>query len=248
MRSVPRRHRVGHGERAGAQNAAGMQTESFTLTTALGHRVDAIATTPDDAEAAYVFAHGAGAGMGHPFMAGVAQGLAERRIACLRYQFPYMQAGSRRVDAAPVAQATVRAAVAWARVRWPGATLAGGKSFGGRMSSQAHAAEALPGVEGLVFLGFPLHPAGRPGTERAAHLAQVALPMLFVRGTRDALAEAGPYVELVAQLGGLATHLAIAEADHGFHVLRRSGRSDEEAMEELLDGLWAWTQAWRLPV
>lgn len=225
-----------------------MQTEHPSLATALGHGVDAIATTPDDAQAAYVFAHGAGAGMDHPFMAAVAQGLAARRIACLRYQFPSMQAGSRRVDAAPVAHATVRAAVAWAQARWPGCTLlAGGKSFGGRMSSQAQAMEALPGVQGLVFLGFPLHPAGRPGTDRAAHLADIDLPLLFIRGTRDALAEAGPWAEMVRQLDGI-TQLEIAEADHGFHVLRRSGRTDEEAMEELLDGLWAWSQAWQLPV
>ncbi|MGC3984526.1 MAG: alpha/beta hydrolase [Pseudorhodoferax sp.] len=226
-----------------------MRTEALRLVTALGHGVDAVATTPADAEAAYVFAHGAGAGMAHPFMAAVAQGLAGRRIACLRYQFPYMQAGARRVDAAPVAHATVRAAVAWAHARWPACTLlAGGKSFGGRMTSQAQAIERLAGVQGLVFLGFPLHPAGRPGTERAAHLADIDLPMLFVRGTRDALAEPAPYAETVQRLGGMATHLAIAEADHGFHVLRRSGRSDEEVMEELLDGLWAWAQAWRLPV
>jgi predicted alpha/beta-hydrolase family hydrolase len=224
-----------------------MHTQALSLGTALGHSVDAVATTPDEAEAAYVFAHGAGAGMDHPFMAAVAQGLAERRIACLRYQFPYMQAGARRVDAAPVAHATVRAAVAGAQARWPGLSLlAGGKSFGGRMTSQAQAAEALPGVQGLVFLGFPLHPAGRPGTDRAAHLAEIDLPLLFIRGTRDALAEAGPWAEMARQLDGMATHLDIAEADHGFHVLRRTGRSDEEAMEELLDGFWAWAQAWRI--
>ena len=224
-----------------------MQTQALSLTTALGHSVDAVASTPDDAEAAYVFAHGAGAGMAHPFMAAVAQGLAERRIACLRYQFPYMQAGSRRVDAAPVAHATVRAAVVWAQARWPGRTLlAGGKSFGGRMTSQAQATVPLSGVQGLVFLGFPLHRAGRPGVERAAHLAQIDLPMLFVRGTRDALAEPGPYAETAQRLGGIGTHLGIAEADHGFQVLRRSGRSDGDVMEELLDGVWAWAQAWRL--
>ncbi|RCW64461.1 alpha/beta family hydrolase [Pseudorhodoferax soli] len=224
-----------------------MQTQALSLTTALGHSVDAVASTPDDAEAAYVFAHGAGAGMAHPFMAAVAQGLAERRIACLRYQFPYMQAGSRRVDAAPVAHATVRAAVAWAQARWPGRTLlAGGKSFGGRMTSQAQATLPLSGVQGLIFLGFPLHPAGRPGVERAAHLADIDLPMLFVRGTRDALAEPGPYAETAQRLGGIATHLGIAEADHGFQVLGRSGRSDGDVMEELLDGVWAWAQAWRL--
>ncbi|CAN7225103.1 alpha/beta hydrolase [Pseudorhodoferax sp. LjRoot39] len=224
-----------------------MQTESFILTTALGHGVDAIATTPDAFDAACVFAHGAGAGMAHPFIAAVAQGLAERRIACLRYQFPFMQAGARRVDAAPVAHATVRAAVAGAHARWPGCPLlAGGKSFGGRMTSQAQAIEPLPGVQGLVFVGFPLHPASRPGTERAEHLAEIDLPMLFIRGTRDALAEPEPHAQTMQRLGGMATHLAIAEADHGFHVLRRSGRSDEEVMDELLDGLWAWGQAWRI--
>ena len=224
-----------------------MHLQRLSVPTAHGDTVDALATTPDAAEAAYVFAHGAGAGMGHAFMDAVAHGLAERRIACLRYQFPYMQAGQRRVDAAPVAHATVRAAVACASALWPSLPLfAGGKSFGGRMTSQAQAIASLAGVQGLIFLGFPLHPAGKPAVDRAAHLADIDLPMLFLRGTRDALAEPVPYDATMALLGQAATRVDIAEADHGFSVLKRSGRTDAQVMDELLDALWGWTLAWRI--
>ncbi|HVR50747.1 MAG TPA: alpha/beta family hydrolase [Pseudorhodoferax sp.] len=219
-------------------------TQRLDLTLPDGTAVAAIATQPCPSAAplaAYVFAHGAGAGMEHAFMKDVAQGLARRRIACLRYQFPYMQAGKRRVDSPATAHATVRAAVALAHERWPATPLfAGGKSFGGRMSSQAQAQSPLPGVRGLVFLGFPLHPAGKPSVARAEHLAAIQIPMLFIRGSRDALAEAGPYASMQAGLAGIASCVDIAGADHGFAVLRRSGRTDAEALDEALDALLAW--------
>src|SRR5438309_8703128 len=182
-------------------------------------RVSGLLQTPREARACYVFAHGAGAGMAHPFMGAIANGLAERGVATLRYQFPYMEHGSKRPDTPKVAQATVRAAVAEASRRVPELALfAGGKSFGGRMTSQAQAAAPLPGVLGLVFLGFPLHPAGRPSDERAKHLLDVQIPMLFLQGTRDALAA----VELIGQtakrLGEGATLHLLQDADHSFHV------------------------------
>ncbi|MBN8754974.1 MULTISPECIES: alpha/beta family hydrolase [Variovorax] len=214
-----------------------------------GIAVSALAMSPPSAEACLVLAHGAGAGMRHPFMQAVAEGLAERRIATLRYQFPYMEQGSKRTDAPPLAHATVRAAVACASTRFAGVRLfAGGKSFGGRMTSQAQALEPLPGVEGLVFLGFPLHPSGAPAkaAERAAHLRDVDLPMLFAHGPRDTLAEPGPFDDTVQALGPIATVLEIDGADHSFGVLKRTGRTDEQALEELLDGIAVWTQAWRI--
>lgn len=221
--------------------------EKLEITTDAGDTVSAEATRPPRAEAAFVFAHGAGAGMAHPFMTAVAQGLAERHIACLRYQFPYMQAARRRVDAAPVAHATVRAAVAAAASLWgPLPLFAGGKSYGGRMTSQAQAIAPLPGVAGLIFLGFPLHPSGQPGTVRAQHLASIDIPMLFIRGTRDALAEAPQFDPVMAQLGAMASRFDIAEADHTFHVLKRSGRNEEDVLDEVLDGWALWTQAWRI--
>ncbi len=217
------------------------------VTTAQGNKVDAIATTPDEVDAAYVFAHGAGAGMEHPFMASVAEGLAQRRIACLRFQFPYMQAGKRRVDAPPVAHATVRAAVAEAAELWPNLQLfAGGKSFGGRMASQAQAVEPLPGVSGLIFLGFPLHPAGKPALDRALHLRSIEIPMLFIHGSRDALAEAAPYAEMARMLGKAATHVEVDEADHTFAVPKRSGRTPSDVLEDILNEFAVWTQAWKI--
>lgn len=196
-----------------------------------------------------MLAHGAGAGMGHPFMAAVADGLAERRVATLRYQFPYMQAGRRRVDAAPLAHATVRAATARARALWPDLPLfAGGKSFGGRMTSQAQSIEPLAGVDGLVFLGFPLHPAGKPSLDRAAHLSAVDLPLLFVHGSRDALAEPPYFRRMVKGLGLLASCVEVAEADHGFHVPRRTGMRDDEILDAVLDAIAVWMQAWRIAV
>ena len=205
------------------------------------HRVSGLWLAPDAARALYVFAHGAGAGMRHAFMEAAAQGLAGRGIASLRYQFPYMERGSRRPDAPPLAQATVRAAAAVAAQRAPSLPLyAGGKSFGGRMSSQAQAAAPMPGVRGLVFLGFPLHPAGEPSDARAAHLAEVRVPMLFVQGTRDELADLSLLQPLVTRLGGHATLYPVADADHSFHVPARSGRKDAQVLDEVLDAFAAW--------
>jgi predicted alpha/beta-hydrolase family hydrolase len=199
---------------------------------------------PPDAEAGYVFAHGAGAGMGHAFMEAIATGLAERRIATLRFQFPFMEQGSKRPDPPAVAQAAVRAALEEAAGKLPGLPLfAGGKSFGGRMTSQAQAAKPLAGVRGLVFVGFPLHPAGKPGTERAKHLAQVELPMLFLQGTRDELADLELVRSVVTPLGERATLHVVDGADHSFHVLVRSGRNDAQVREELLDTMAAWMRA-----
>jgi predicted alpha/beta-hydrolase family hydrolase len=205
------------------------------------HRVSGLWLAPEQPRAIYVFAHGAGAGMRHAFMEAAARGLAARGISSLRYQFPYMERGSRRPDAPPLAQATVRAAVANAAQRAPSLPLfAGGKSFGGRMTSLAQASTPMPGVRGLVFLGFPLHPAGEPSDARAAHLAQVRLPMLFLQGTRDELAELSLLKPLVARLGGHATLHAVADADHSFHVPVKSGRRDAQAMDEVLDAFAAW--------
>ncbi|HJV68504.1 alpha/beta family hydrolase [Ideonella sp.] len=217
--------------------------QPLTLTLADGSTVSALLQVPAGAIACYVLAHGAGAGMAHPFMAAVAAGLAARGIATLRYQFPYMERGSKRPDTPAVAHAAVRAAVDEAARQCPGLPLvAGGKSFGGRMTSQAQAAEPLPGVRGLVFLGFPLHPAGKPAQERAAHLAQVGCPMLFLQGTRDELADFALITEVARALGPRATPEPIAEADHSFHVLARSGRKDAEVLEGLLDSVAAWVR------
>lgn len=205
---------------------------------------DLILDAPGSPAACYVFAHGAGADMHHAFMAAMAHGLVERGIACLRFQFPFMQQGSRRPDPPAVAQAAVRAAVHEAARRLPGLPLfAGGKSFGGRMSSQAQAAEPLPGVRGLVFTGFPLHAAGQPSLQRAAHLAGVQLPMLFLQGTRDALADLPLLREALAPLAGRAMLHVVDGADHAFHVLVRSGRTDAEVREELLDRMASWMLA-----
>ena len=203
--------------------------------------VSGLLQTPAGARAAYVLAHGAGAGMDHAFMAQAAQGLAERGLATLRYQFPYMERGSKRTDPPAVAHAAVRAAVARAAQEFAGLRLfAGGKSFGGRMTSQAQAAAPLPGVEGLVFLGFPLHPDGAPSSTRAEHLREVRIPMLFLQGTRDKLADIDRMRALSAELGERATLVEIAEADHSFHVLVRSGRKNPEVMQEVLDGAAGW--------
>lgn len=180
--------------------------------------------------------------MTHKFMEAVAQGLAARHLATLRYQFPYMEQGKKRPDTPAVAHATVRAAVAAAAQRQPGLPLiAGGKSFGGRMTSQAQAQEPLPGVRGLCFFGFPLHPAGKPGTDRAAHLSSVSIPMLFLQGTRDALAAVSLITSITASLGSRATLHLIADADHSFHVPAKSGRKDAQVLEEMLDEVAAWT-------
>jgi len=203
--------------------------------------VSAVLIHPQPARACFVFAHGAGAGMRHASMEAIAAGLGERGIATLRYQFPYMEKAGRRPDAPAVAHAAVRAAVAEAGRRCPGMELiAGGKSFGGRMTSQAQAASPLAGVKGLAFFAFPLHPAGKPSTDRAKHLADIKIPMLFLQGTRDSLAEPALLEPVVKGLGPLATlHLA-READHSFHVPARSGRNDREVMAEILDAFATW--------
>jgi predicted alpha/beta-hydrolase family hydrolase len=191
--------------------------------------------------ACYVLAHGAGAGMAHPFMAAVALGLGERNIATLRYQFPYMEAGGKRPDAPKVAHAAVRAAVAEAGRITKGLPLvAGGKSFGGRMTSQAQAASPLPGVVGLAFLGFPLHAAGKPSDERGEHLFDVKIPMLFLQGSRDQLASLELLEPLTKRLGKRATLKLFEDADHSFHVPARTGRKDADVREEMLDALADW--------
>ncbi|MBO9650668.1 MAG: dienelactone hydrolase family protein [Variovorax sp.] len=208
--------------------------------------VSAILQAPADPLACYVFAHGAGAGMEHAFMAAVADGLVERRIATLRYQFPYMERGSKRPDTPPVAHAAVRAAVACAAHEFGSLMLlAGGKSFGARMTSQAQAIEPLPHVAGLVFLGFPLHPAGTPSTSRAEHLSKVQIPMLFMQGTQDKLAELDKLRPVVASLGARATLVTIDHADHSFHVPKRSGRDDEAVLKQVLDDVARWAEALR---
>ena len=206
--------------------------------------VSGLLTRPAQARACFVFAHGAGAGMTHPFMETFAAGLGERGIATLRYQFPYMEKRSRRPDPPAIAQAAVRAAVAEAARACPGLPLiAGGKSFGGRMTSQAQAAAPLANVRGLAFLGFPLHPAGKLSTDRAKHLAEVHVPMLFVQGTRDSLAELTLLEPVVTGLGPSASLHLVSEADHSFHVPARSGRNDREVMKEILDTFSTWIGA-----
>jgi predicted alpha/beta-hydrolase family hydrolase len=201
---------------------------------------------PESARACYVFAHGAGAGMQHAFMTAFANGLAERGIATLRYQFPYMDQGSKRPDPPAVAHAAVRGAVAEAIARCPDLPLfAGGKSFGGRMTSQAQAKQPLQGVRGLVFVGFPLHPAGKPALERAEHLAGVQCPMLFLQGTRDELADVGLVKSVVERLGERATLALFDDADHSFHVRASSGRNDAQVREAMLDATADWIAAQR---
>ena len=218
-----------------------MSTQPLSIEVETGVRVSGLLQVPAHARACYVLAHGAGAGMAHPFMAAVAEGLAERGIASLRYQFPYMEQGSRRPDTPRLAHATVRAAVAEAARRRPELPLfAGGKSFGGRMTSQAQAQSPLPGVHGLAFLGFPLHPPKKPSDERAAHLSDIDVPMLFLQGTRDELGQMDLMQAVVQRLGARATLRWSEHADHSFHVLVRSGRNDAEVMEELLGTMGTW--------
>jgi uncharacterized protein len=213
----------------------------ITIAVAEGVRVSGLLQTPQRARACYVLAHGAGAGMTHPFMASVAEGLAERGIATLRYQFAYMERGSKRPDPPKLAHAAVRAAVAAAQDAVPKLPLiAGGKSFGGRMTSQAQAETPLPGVRGLAFLGFPLHPAGKPSAERGKHLFDVKVPMLFLQGTRDTLAVLDELQPLCKALGKRATLKLFADADHSFHVPARTGRTDAQVRAELLDTLADW--------
>jgi len=215
--------------------------QQLSIEIAKAGQVSALLNRPSQARACFVFAHGAGAGMTHAFMEAVAGGLCARGVATLRYQFPYMEKGSKRPDPPAIAHAAVRAAVAAAGRSCPGLPLiAGGKSFGGRMTSQAQAAAPLAGVRGLAFLGFPLHPAGKPSSDRAKHLADVHIPMLFLQGTRDNLAEVALLEPVVRGLGPSAKLHLVDGADHSFHVLARSGRHDRDVMNEILDAFASW--------
>jgi uncharacterized protein len=192
-------------------------------------RVSGLLLAPKNARACYVLAHGAGAGMNHAFMAAVATELAERGIATLRYQFPYMEQGSKRPDVAEAARLMPKLPL-----------FAGGRSFGGRMTSQAQAAEPLAGVRGLIFLGFPLHPAGKPSQERGEHLFDVKIPMLFLQGSRDQLALLDQIEPVWKELGKRATLVVIPDADHSFHVPAKTGKKDTQVRSEVLDRLAAW--------
>jgi predicted alpha/beta-hydrolase family hydrolase len=205
--------------------------------------VAALLRRPRDARWLLVLAHGAGADMHHAFMQAMSERLAERRIASLRFQFPYMEKGRRAPDRGGVLQDTVRAAIGAAGKHAGDLPLmAGGKSMGGRMTSLAAAETGLPDVRALVFFGFPLHAAGRPSAERGEHLAQVSLPMLFLQGTRDKLAELALLRPICQQLGRAATLHEVESGDHSFHVLKRSGRTDDEALDELADSVSSWTE------
>jgi predicted alpha/beta-hydrolase family hydrolase len=218
-----------------------MTPESLWIPIENAAPVSGLWLAPPAPAACLALAHGAGAGMTHRSMSAIAEGLAARGVATLRYQFPYMERGGKRVDPPPIAQAAVRAAVAEANRRRGDAPLfAGGRSFGARMTSQAQAAAPLAGVRGLVFFAFPLHPAGKPSVERAAHLARVAVPMLFLQGTKDTLAELPLLEGVVAELGDRASLRLFDEADHSFHVPARTGRKDAEVLDEMLDLAVAW--------
>jgi len=204
--------------------------------------VSGLLLRPNDARLLYVLAHGAGAGMRHPFLEAISQRLAEQGVATLRYQFRYIEQRSRRPDPPAVAAATVRAAVAEAARLAPGLPLvAGGKSFGGRMTSTAQAEEPLPGVRGLVFLGFPLHPPGRPDDKRAEHLARVTIPMLFLQGTRDEFADLELLRPVAKRLGDRATLHLVEGGDHSFKVPKKSGRSEGDVMGELARAIVTWS-------
>lgn len=221
--------------------SASLQPVTITINDA--QRVSGLLIAPPKARACYVVGHGAGAGMEHPFMVSVAEGLAERGVATLRYQFPYMERGSKRPDTPKVAHAAVRAAVAETSRLAPNlALIAGGKSFGGRMTSQAYAASPLPGVRGIAFLGFPLHAAGRPSEERGQHLFDVQIPMLFMQGSRDEFADLQLLQRLVKKLGTRATLNLFLDADHSFHVPARTGRNDADVRAEMLNVLAGWIE------
>jgi uncharacterized protein len=227
-----------------------MAAERITIPIAGAEPVSGLWQAPAQPNACLVLAHGAGAGMTHKSMASTADGLSDLGVATLRYQFPYMERGGKRVDPPAVAHVAVRAAVAEARRRAGDVPLfAGGRSFGGRMTSQAQALAPLDGVRGLVFFAFPLHPAGKPSVERAAHLSSVSIPMLFLQGTNDALAETGLLRGVVERLGGLASLELIADADHSFHVPAKTGRKDADVLADILRIAAAWMspphQTWR---
>ena len=215
--------------------------QGLTINIPGGLAVSGLLLAPERPSACYVMAHGAGAGMTHPFMTAITAGLCERGIATLRYQFPYMEQGAKRTDRPEVAHAAVRAAALAAAGLMPSVPLiAGGKSFGGRMTSQAQAESPLPGVLGLAFFGFPLHPAKKPSDNRARHLDEVNVPMLFFQGTRDALAELPLMITVIDRLEARATLKTIEGADHSFHVPVKSGRSDAEVLTEMLDAMATW--------
>jgi len=226
--------------------AASGAAEKVTIDLGAGESVSGLWLRPAKALACLMLAHGAGAGMAHKSMAAIAEGLAERDVATLRYQFSYMERGSKRPDPPAIAHAAVRAACAKAAALAGALPLfAGGRSFGGRMTSQVQAAAPLPGVRGLVFFAFPLHPAGKPAVDRADHLAKVAIPMLFLQGTRDALAELRLLEPVVGALGGRAKLILAPEADHVLHVPAKSGRNDKDVLAALLDSASAWIYAHR---
>ena len=245
--------RPGHGKSAGPADlirrkehtvsVASVYSQSMEIIVDDATRVSGILVTRRDSAACFVVAHGAGAGMRHPFMAKLANDLAELRIATLRYQFPYMERHGKRPDTPVVCHAAVRAAVAAAAAFVPSLPLiAGGKSFGGRMTSQAQAIDPLPGVRGLVFLGFPLHPPKQPSETRGEHLARVQIPMLFLQGARDAFAEPEFLNPLMKKLGGRATLCLLRDADHSFHVPARSVVNDAETNAEMLAALASWVK------
>ena len=206
--------------------------------------VSALLFAPDSPRALYIFGHGAGAGMNHPFMSRATEAFAEHGIATFRYNFPYMEHRRGRPDFRPVLLRAVRSAVEAATVVLPGVPLlAGGKSMGGRMTSLAHAEEPLPGVRGLIFVGFPLHEAKKPGIQRAEHLASIESPMLFLQGTRDVMADPTLIRGVVDALVPVATLHVVEGADHGFGVRKRSGRTADEVMEEIAGAVGEWLSA-----
>lgn len=240
-----RAHELAHEFRGQRVHTVGMNSGAILLSIEVksGLRVSALFQLPTNAHACLVLGHGAGAGMNHTFLSDLAAALEQRGVGTFRYQFPYMESGSRRPDPPALCHATVHAAVEEARRRAPHVRLiAGGKSFGGRMTSQAQAAQALAHVLGLAFVGFPLHPAKKPASERGTHLSDVKVPMLFLQGTRDELADLSLLEPLVANLGSHATLKRIEGANHSFHVLARSGRNDRQVMAELAESIAGWAQ------
>ncbi len=219
------------------------EASELTITVAQTVRVSAVWQAPAQPVAIFVFAHGAGAGMTHPFMASLCDEVCQLGIATLRYQFPYMEQGSKRPDAPALCYATVRAAVLEATRLAPQLPLfAGGKSFGGRMTSQAQAIDPLPGVRGLIFVGFPLHPASKPDNKRARHLSQITIPMLFLQGDRDALASMSLLRPMASGLGTLATLAVMEHADHSFHVPVKSGRTDSQLRKDMAGSIARWIE------
>jgi predicted alpha/beta-hydrolase family hydrolase len=215
--------------------------KSLSIAVTAGSAVSALSTTSEAASACLVFSPGAGGGMNQPYLVAVCEGLAARGIATLRYQFPYMEHGSRRPDPPKLCHQTVRAAVAAAHELMPTLPLfAGGKSFGGRMTSQAQALAPIPEVRGLCFFGFPLHAPKQPSITRAEHLASIAVPLLFLQGTRDDLADLALMRGVVMRLPAPVTLKVIEHADHSFHVLVRSGTTNQQVMHSMLDEVAAW--------